>query len=99
MGQLIDGQANERDGYAWTLARAKADGNAVAVGELEALAPYPGKTDIAKLDIERKWSVYTARWHGDAATPISIYTLAGCPRNTRRLIAARSTPVARFRCR
>lgn len=58
MGQLIDGQANERDGYAWTLARAKADGNAVAVGELEALAPYPGKTDIAKLDIERKWSVY-----------------------------------------
>lgn len=58
MGQLIDGQANERDGYAWTLARAKADGNAVAVRELEALAPYPGKTEIAKLNVERKWSVH-----------------------------------------
>ena len=58
MGQLIDAQENERQGFAWTLERARADNNAVAISELEALRPYPGDFGLAKLNIERKWSVH-----------------------------------------
>lgn len=60
MGQLIDFQQNEQKGYATVLDQARRDGNAQAVKELEAIAPYPGpgEFDVAKIDVERKWSVY-----------------------------------------
>jgi len=58
MGQLINARANEEQGFAWTLARAKADGNAVAVRELEALRPFPGAFEIAKVEVQRKWSIH-----------------------------------------
>ena len=66
VGQVIDFRENEREGYAWTLARARADGNAEAVRELEAILPYPGPGafDLRKLEIERKWNV---RYGGLAA--------------------------------
>lgn len=60
-GQMIDFAAQERAGYDWVLEKAKADGNAQAVKELEAIAPYPetdGSTPIDKINIERKWSVH-----------------------------------------
>jgi pimeloyl-ACP methyl ester carboxylesterase len=60
-GQMIDFAAQERAGYAWVLDKAKADGNAPAVKELEAIAPYPeadGRTPIDKINVERKWSVH-----------------------------------------
>lgn len=60
VGQVIDFRENERDGFEWTLARARADNNAAAVRELEALRPYPGPGafDLKKLETERKWSVH-----------------------------------------
>ena len=61
MGQIVDFQANEREGYAATLAAARAAHDARAVRELEAIAPYPdadGTIALDKIDTERKWSVY-----------------------------------------
>lgn len=58
MGQLIDVRENERVGMAWTLERARAEGNKDAVREIEALRPYPdsGPFTIAKADAWRKWA-------------------------------------------
>lgn len=60
MGQVIDFRENERIGFDWTLQRARADHNAQAVRELEAIRPYPGPGafDIAKMTTERKWSIH-----------------------------------------
>ncbi len=58
MGQYIDPQRGERVSFEWTLERAREDGNAEAVSELEALQPYPGDFSIAKIDGERKWVVH-----------------------------------------
>lgn len=60
IGQIVDFRENERVGWEWTLARAKADGNEAAVRELEALRPYPGPGafDVASVGTERKWSVH-----------------------------------------
>jgi len=60
MGQLIDFQQNEKLSYATVLDQARRAGNADAVKELEAIAPYPapGDFDVAKTGVERKWSVY-----------------------------------------
>lgn len=59
VGQVIDFRENERQGYAWTLARAKTAGNTEAIRELEALLPYPGPGafDLEKLGTERKWNI------------------------------------------
>jgi pimeloyl-ACP methyl ester carboxylesterase len=59
-GQVIDFAAGERVGYRNTLAAAEAAGNARAVADLKALAPYPdadGHVPIEKLGVERRWSV------------------------------------------
>jgi proline iminopeptidase len=60
MGQVIDFRENEQVGFAYTLARARAEHNAKAVKELEALEPYPGPGafSIPKMSTERTWSVY-----------------------------------------
>lgn len=58
LGQYIDTVAGEKASYAWTLDQAKRDGNSEAVRDLEALQPYPGKTDIAKIDAERRWAMH-----------------------------------------
>ena len=60
MGQLIDARENERVGLEWTLDRARRDGNARAVRELQALRPYPGpgELDIAKMTVQRNWSIH-----------------------------------------
>lgn len=58
-GQVIDFRANERVGYDWTLAEARRRGDAKAIAELEAIAPYPGDgpLDVAKMTVQRTWSV------------------------------------------
>ncbi|MBS0333725.1 MAG: alpha/beta fold hydrolase [Proteobacteria bacterium] len=67
-GQMLDFVAQESAGYAWVLGQAKADGNATAIKELEAIAPYPepsGVVPVDKIDVERKWSVhYGGLTHG-----------------------------------
>ena len=60
MGQIISGQENERRGYDLTLKLAREKGDAQAIQELESIAPYPetnGSVPLAKLNLERKWSV------------------------------------------
>ena len=60
MGQVIDFRENERVGYAWSLDQARKAGNAQAVKELEAIAPYPGDgpLSVEKMTIQRRWSVF-----------------------------------------
>jgi pimeloyl-ACP methyl ester carboxylesterase len=60
-GQIINMHDGETAGYQWVLDAARKDGNAEAVKELTAIAPYPelnGAIPIDKIDVERKWSVY-----------------------------------------
>ena len=67
VGQIINMQAGERVGYDHTLALARKAGDAQAVKELEALAPYPGAAGLTpeRIGAERKWSVrYGALTYG-----------------------------------
>ncbi len=60
MGQVINGKENERVGYRLTLKLAEARNNGTAVAELKSIAPYPeadGSVPLAKINLERKWSV------------------------------------------
>ncbi len=57
MGQIVNSPESERRGYAFALAAARKAGNAQAVSELEALAPYaaPGKpVSLKDIAVERK---------------------------------------------
>jgi proline iminopeptidase len=58
-GQFLDFQRSEKQGYDATLAAAKAAGDAQAVAELEAIAPFPNPThpqrNIENLGKERQW--------------------------------------------
>jgi len=61
VGQLTNGPEGERRGWRFALNAAKRDGNAEAVRELEALAPYaaPGKPlTIEDIYAQRKWVAY-----------------------------------------
>jgi pimeloyl-ACP methyl ester carboxylesterase len=58
VGQVVNGLKGEKMDYDWVLATARADHNADAVRELEALAPYPGQPSVQRVTAERKWSVY-----------------------------------------
>jgi len=57
VGQAADMMEGERRGYAWALARARAENNTGAIAALEAIAPYaetsPPSTD--DLLIQRRW--------------------------------------------
>lgn len=58
VAQLIDGPENERRGWRFAINAARRAGNAEAVRELEAIAPYaaPGQSvPIKDLYVERKW--------------------------------------------
>ena len=59
-GQIIDMRAAEKVNYDWVLNAARAAGDAQAVKELTAIAPYPeadGAIPLEKINVERKWSV------------------------------------------
>jgi pimeloyl-ACP methyl ester carboxylesterase len=57
IGQVIDGRENERISFAYGLASARRAGNAEAVKEMEAIAPYPGDGAITRerIIVARKW--------------------------------------------
>ena len=55
VGQVIDGVAAERAGYAWTLAEAEKRGNAQAMMALKAIAPYPEKSGAVGMRILRNF--------------------------------------------
>jgi pimeloyl-ACP methyl ester carboxylesterase len=60
-GQIIDMRESERIGYDFVLNAARRAGDARAVKELTAIAPYPepdGAVPFDKINVERKWSVY-----------------------------------------
>ena len=61
VGQLINAQQNELEGYDFALSEARAHGNADAVKELEEIAPYPGDVaalSFGKIGVQRKWLMY-----------------------------------------
>lgn len=57
MGQVINTRDNERISFDFGLARAREEGNAEAVAEMEAIAPYPGDQPITRerIVVARKW--------------------------------------------
>ena len=57
VGQVVNVRKEEAIGYRYALDQARAAGNAAAVKELEALAPYPGDgpIELARISTERKW--------------------------------------------
>ena len=58
MGQVTNGPESERRGWAWTMAQARADHNAEAVRELQAIAPYAAGSAPVPVDAiltQRKW--------------------------------------------
>ena len=61
VGQLINMQRNEQEGYSFALSEAQAHGNTEAVKELEGIAPYPGDAatmSFDKIGLQRKWLMY-----------------------------------------
>jgi proline iminopeptidase len=68
VGQVVNSLRNEAVGYQQNLAQAEALGNAQAIHELKAIAPYPG-TDLQKLipkvPVERRWNAALGgMWYG-----------------------------------
>lgn len=58
IGQTSNAPESERRGWRWTLQQAERDGNAVAVAELQALAPYAvgnAPVPLQRLFQQRKW--------------------------------------------
>jgi pimeloyl-ACP methyl ester carboxylesterase len=61
VGQIINTREAERICYDWVLNTARKAGDAQAVKELDAIAPYPdrdGTLPLEKINVERKWSVH-----------------------------------------
>jgi pimeloyl-ACP methyl ester carboxylesterase len=61
MGQITNGPESEREGWAWTMARAKADHNAAAIRDLQSIAPYAADRAPIPVDAilkQRKWLGY-----------------------------------------
>jgi len=79
VGQLTDGPESERRGYTFALDAARRDGNAEAVKQLEAVAPYPapkGDTPLKSIYTERRWlghygGVMAYRADNDAESDLS----------------------------
>ena len=57
MGQVIDTRRNEGLSFEYGLERARAEGNAEAIAELESIAPYPGDAPVTRdrIVVARKW--------------------------------------------
>jgi pimeloyl-ACP methyl ester carboxylesterase len=60
VGQVVNVRRNEEVGYNFALRSAKASGNAQAIRELQAIAPYPGTTALTlqRLGVRSKWEMY-----------------------------------------
>jgi pimeloyl-ACP methyl ester carboxylesterase len=60
VGQIVNMRANEAAGFAFALEQARAHGNARAVRELEAIAPYPGDAPLTvdRVATRSIWEMY-----------------------------------------
>jgi pimeloyl-ACP methyl ester carboxylesterase len=60
VGQVVNTRKNEQAGFAFALREATADGNAEAVRELQAIAPYPGTAPLTidRIGVRSKWETY-----------------------------------------
>jgi pimeloyl-ACP methyl ester carboxylesterase len=58
VGQLLNTQKNEEEGFQFALDQATEHHNEQAVRELQALAPYPGKLTFERVGAQRKWLNY-----------------------------------------
>jgi pimeloyl-ACP methyl ester carboxylesterase len=58
VGQMVNMQKNEVDGYQFALEEAKSHHNSEAERELVALAPYPGNLTFDRIGTQRKWLMY-----------------------------------------
>jgi proline iminopeptidase len=59
VGQVVNSRRGEQLGYGFALQQAEAQHNAEAIHELEAIAPYPGKTlTIPRVAVRSKWEMY-----------------------------------------
>jgi proline iminopeptidase len=61
VGQIVNAQTNEEDGYRFTLDQARANHNDEAEKELSAIAPYPGGPGLLtfeRIGVQRKWLMY-----------------------------------------
>jgi pimeloyl-ACP methyl ester carboxylesterase len=61
VGQIINSQKSEAEGYQFALDQAKANGNQEAVTDLQKLAPYPGpigSLTVDRIGMQRKWLMY-----------------------------------------
>ena len=72
IGQVIDTRENERISYEYAVAQAKAHGNATALRELAAIAPYPGDAPITRerIVVARRWAQHyggLSAFRGDSA--------------------------------
>ncbi len=60
-GQIINSSRSEADGWTFAMRHARAENNAAAINELEALKPYPGPIGaltVARISAQRKWLMY-----------------------------------------
>jgi pimeloyl-ACP methyl ester carboxylesterase len=55
VGQVVNTIRSEAESYRFALGEARRFGNAKAIHELTALAPYPGTLSLARIDGEHKW--------------------------------------------
>lgn len=60
VGQVVNVRRNEEVGYSFALRSAQASGNAQAIRELQAIAPYPGTKALTlqRLGVRSKWEMY-----------------------------------------
>jgi proline iminopeptidase len=59
LGQVIDFEENEKQGWAFAMERATEEGNQDAIRDLEAIAPYPSERSTpSSLYTQRKWVEY-----------------------------------------
>jgi proline iminopeptidase len=59
VGQVVNTRRGERAGYEFALHEAQAHHNVEAIRQLEAIAPYPGKTlTIDAIGVRSKWEMY-----------------------------------------
>jgi proline iminopeptidase len=59
VGQVVNTRRGERVGYGFALHEAEAHHNVEAIRQLEAIAPYPGKTlTIDAIGVRSKWEMY-----------------------------------------
>ncbi|MGH8171501.1 MAG: alpha/beta fold hydrolase, partial [Rhodanobacteraceae bacterium] len=92
VGQIVDWRQNEKLGFEWTLARARATNNRAAIEDLEAMQPYPPEKKpmvIDDADRWRKWAIgYGSLAAGRTNADFYFHAARLSPEYTREDLAA-----------